>query len=73
MPATAARDFILGHMRTELAIVFEGKEEAIFSEDALKVVLRTRTVLFQPGWNRVFEPHAVEECVRQITSLGKSR
>jgi hypothetical protein len=59
-------------MRSELAIVFEGREEAIFSEGALKVVERAQAVLFQPDWKRVFEPQAVVECVRQITSPEKS-
>jgi D-apionate oxidoisomerase len=68
VPAPAARDFILGHMRTELAIVFEEKEGAVFSDGALKAIERAQTVLFQPDWKRVFEPQAVVESVRQITS-----
>jgi D-apionate oxidoisomerase len=68
VPAAAARDFILGHMRIELAIVFQEKEGAVFSEGALKAIERVQTILFQPDWKRVFEPHAVEESVRQITS-----
>jgi hypothetical protein len=59
VPATAAPDFIQGHMRTVLAIVFEEKEGAIFSEGALKVAERAQAVLFQPNWKRVFEPQAV--------------
>ena len=36
VPAKAARDFLLGHMRVELAIVFEEKEGAVFSDGALE-------------------------------------
>jgi hypothetical protein len=34
VPYEAARDFILGHMRVELAIVFQEKEGAVFSDGA---------------------------------------
>lgn len=67
VPKDAARDFILGHMRVELAIAFEEKEGACFSDGALKAIARARPVLFQPDWKRVFEPEAIAESVRHIT------
>ncbi len=67
VPAAAARDFILGHMRVELAIAFEEKEGACFSDGALKAIERARPVIFQPDWKRVFEPEAIAESVRHIT------
>jgi hypothetical protein len=67
VPAAAARDFILGHMRVELAIAFEEKEGACFSDGALKAIERAKPVLFQPDWKRVFEPEAIAESVRHIT------
>lgn len=67
VPPTAARDFILGHMRVELAIAFEEKEGAVFSDGALKAIDRAKPVLFQPDWKRVFEPEAIAESVRHIT------
>jgi len=67
VPYEAARDFILGHMRVELAIVFQEKEGAVFSDGALKAIDRARPVIFQPDWKRVFEPEAIAESVAHIT------
>jgi len=69
VPYEAARDFILGHMRVELAIVFEEKEGAVFSDGALKAIDRARNVIFKPDWKRVFEPDAIDESVRHITQV----
>ena len=67
VPEAAARDFILGHMRVELAIAFQEKEGACFSDGALKAIERAKPVIFQPDWKRVFEPEAIAESVRHIT------
>lgn len=67
VPAAAARDFILGHMRVELAICFQEKEGAVFSDGALKAIARAMPVLFNPDWKKVFEPEAIAESVRHIT------
>ena len=67
VPAEAARDFILGHMRVELAIVFQEKEGAVFSDGALKAIDRARDVIFKPDWKRVFERDAIAESVDHIT------
>lgn len=68
VPAAAARDFLLGHMKVELAIVFKEKEGAVFSDGALKAIDRAKQVLFQPDWKRVFEPEAIAESVRHIAT-----
>jgi hypothetical protein len=68
VPRAAARDFILGHMRVELAICFQEKEGAVFSDGAIKAINRAKPVLFQPDWRRVFEPGAIAESVRHITN-----
>jgi hypothetical protein len=70
VPFEAARDFILGHLRVELAIVFEEKEGAVFSDGALKAIAAAKSVLFQPDWKKVFEPDAIAESVRRITRTG---
>ncbi|MBM3785244.1 MAG: semialdehyde dehydrogenase [Acidobacteria bacterium] len=70
VPYEAARDFLLGHMRVELAIVFQEKEGAVFSDGAIKAIERARPVLFQPDWKRVFEPEAIAESVAHITRAG---
>ncbi|MBL8240069.1 MAG: semialdehyde dehydrogenase [Bryobacterales bacterium] len=67
VPEAAARDFILGHMRVELAIAFQEKEGACFSDGALKAIDRAKPVIFQPDWKRVFESEAIAESVRHIT------
>jgi len=67
VPAEAARDFILGHMRVELAIVFQEKEGAVFSDGALKAIERARSQIFRPDWKKVFDPDVVAESVRHIT------
>jgi D-apionate oxidoisomerase len=69
VPAEAARDFLLGHMRVELAIVFQEKEGAVFSDGAWKAIERARNVIFQPDWKRVFEPDAIAESVAHITRV----
>lgn len=69
VPYEAARDFILGHMRVELAIVFQEKEGAVFSDGALKAIDRARDVIFKPDWKRVFEPDAIAESVDHITRV----
>jgi hypothetical protein len=70
VPPEAARDFILGHMRVELAIVFQEKEGAVFSDGALKAIERARPQIFQPDWKKVFDPEALAESVRHITESG---
>lgn len=69
VPLEAARDFLLGHMRVELAIVFQEKEGAVFSDGALKAIERARNVIFQPDWKRVFDPEAIAESVDHITRV----
>lgn len=70
VPAEAARDFILGHMRVELAIVFQEKEGAVFSDGALKAIARAKPAIFQADWKRVYEPEAIAESVRHITAVS---
>jgi D-apionate oxidoisomerase len=69
VPYEAAKDFLLGHMKVELAIVFQEKEGAVFSDGALKAIERARSVIFQPDWKRVFEPEAIAESVAHITKV----
>lgn len=56
----------------ELAIVFEEKKGAVFSDGALKAIDRARAVIFQPDWKRVFEPEAIAESVQHITRVEKA-
>jgi len=67
IPVEAARDFLLGHMKVELGIVFELFEGARFSDGALKAIDEAKVSLFRPDWKKVFDPDAVMESIRKIT------
>jgi hypothetical protein len=66
VPAEAARDFLLGHINIELAIVF-GEARNPFSDGALKAIERARSIIFRPDWRRVFEPEDIRESIALIT------
>ena len=67
VPAEAARDFILGHLNVEIAIVFDELENGTFSDGAKKAIEKAKTDLFRPDWKKVFEPAAVAQSIRDIT------
>jgi hypothetical protein len=66
VPAEAAREFILGHMNINTAILF-GFLDIQFSDGAKLAVERARPLLFNPDWRQVFEPQNVLEQVKAIT------
>jgi hypothetical protein len=66
VPADAARDFLLGHINIELAIVF-GEAGNPFSDGALKAIERAKSIIFRPDWKRVFEPEDLRESIALIT------
>lgn len=66
VPAEAARDFILGHINIELAILFE-EIPVPFSEGAQKAMARARAQIIQPDWKKVFEPENIRACLEEIT------
>jgi hypothetical protein len=68
VPAQAARDFLLGHINIELAIVFN-EIDWQFSAGAQKAIEEAKKVLFQPDWKRVFEPASIRESVEKITGV----
>lgn len=67
VPREAARDFLLGHINIELALVFEELKTARFSDGALKAIEEAKTALFRPDWKSVFEPDRLMASVRSIT------
>ena len=67
VPADAARDFLLGHVHIELAIVF-GMAGNPFSDGALKAIERARSMIFQPDWKKVFDPENLRASVLEITA-----
>ena len=66
VPAEAARDFILGHINIELAILF-GEIPVPFSDGAQKAMERARAQIIQPDWKKVFEPENIRACLEEIT------
>jgi hypothetical protein len=66
VPREAARDFILGHVNIELAIVFK-EIEWNFSLGAQKAIEEAKTMIFKPDWKRVFEPGELLRSVKSIT------
>jgi hypothetical protein len=66
VPAEAAREFILGHMNINTAILF-GFLDIQFSDGARLAVERAKPLLFNPNWRQVFEPDNVMEQVKAIT------
>jgi D-apionate oxidoisomerase len=68
VPEAAARDFLLGHLKVELGIVFKLFPGATFSDGALKAIEDAKRTLFQPDWKRVFERDEWMESIRRITA-----
>jgi hypothetical protein len=67
VPEAAARDFLLGHLKVELGIVFQLFPGATFSDGALKAIDEAKRSLFRPDWKKVFEQDAITESIRKIT------
>jgi hypothetical protein len=68
VPEQAAHDFILGHMTVLTAIQFGMLPGARISDAAQKAVDRAKTEIFAPDWKKVFEPAAITESIRMITT-----
>ena len=68
VPEPAARDFILGHLNVELAILFDQLPGVRMSDAANKAVDRAKKEIFAPDWKKVFERDAIAENIRMITS-----
>ena len=66
VPADAARDFVLGHLRIQIAVLF-GEVNGTFSDAAYKISKRAKPVLFKDGWQKIFEMDDSREQVRDIT------
>lgn len=67
VPAEAARDFVLGHLRIQIAVLF-GEVNGTFSDAAYKISKRAKPLLFKEGWEKIFELSDIREQVRDITT-----
>lgn len=72
VPSEAARDFLLGHINIELAILF-GEVSSPFSDGALLAIERAKGELFQPDWKKIFEPEHVKASIDAITHATSVR
>jgi len=67
VPAEAAREFLLGHLNIQLAVIFQEIPGAVFSDAANKALERGRKILFKDNWKQIFESDNVLEQVNDIT------
>ena len=65
IPKQAVEDFCLGHIRTELAIVF-GFAGFPFSDGARKAIEQNKPRIFREDWKQVISIPALKESVRDI-------
>ena len=67
VPADAARDFLLGHLRIQLAVLFNELPGAVFSDAANKALQRGLKEFIKEDWRKVFEPENVIDQIKSIT------
>ena len=67
IPKEAAWDFVMGHIRTELAIIF-GYADFPFSDGAKAAMKEAQSRIFKEGWlDTVLDPEEILKSVRSIT------
>jgi hypothetical protein len=67
VPREAAREFLMGHINIQLAVLFKELPNAVFSDAANKALARGRGILFKDDWKQIFEPENVLQQVIDIT------
>lgn len=66
VPEAAARDFVLGHLRIQAAVLFK-EVNGSFSDAAYKISKRAKPILFNENWQRIFEIDDIKQQVKDIT------
>lgn len=66
VPPRAARDFLLGHLNIELAILFN-EIDWQFSDGAKLAIEEAKKDIFQPDWTKVFDDEHLKQSVTKIT------
>ena len=67
VPPEAARDFLLGHLRIQMAVLFDELPGAVFSDAANKALQRGLKEFIRDDWKKVFDPENVKDQIRSIT------
>ncbi|RYY22270.1 MAG: semialdehyde dehydrogenase [Chitinophagaceae bacterium] len=67
VPEAAARDFVLGHLRIQIAVLFK-EVNGSFSDAAYKISKRARPILFKENWKKIFDMDDIRQQVRDITN-----
>ena len=67
VPEAAARDFLLGHLRIQMAVLFNELPGAVFSDAANKALQRGLKEFIKEDWRKVFEPDNVRDQIESIT------
>lgn len=67
VPAEAARDFLLGHLRIQMAVLFNELPGAVFSDAANKALQRGLKEFIKDDWRKVFDDGNVKEQIIAIT------
>jgi hypothetical protein len=67
VPAEAARDFLLGHLRIQMAVLFDEIPGAVFSDAANKALARGLKEFIKDDWKKVFDHDNVMDQIKSIT------
>jgi hypothetical protein len=67
VPEEAARDFLLGHLRIQMAVLFNELPGAVFSDAANKALQRGLKEFIKDDWKKVFDPDNVKDQIESIT------
>ena len=67
VPEAAARDFVLGHLRIQIAVLFK-EVNGSFSDAAYKISKRARPIIFKENWKSIFDMDDIRQQVRDITN-----
>ncbi|TFG43849.1 MAG: semialdehyde dehydrogenase [Bacteroidia bacterium] len=67
VPAEAARDFLLGHLRIQMAVLFNELPGAVFSDAANKALQRGLKEFIREDWRKIFETENVKDQIIAIT------
>jgi ketol-acid reductoisomerase len=65
VPEAAARDFVLGHLRIQMAVLFK-EVNGSFSDAAYKISKRAKPILFKENWKKIFDMDDIKEQVSDI-------